>query len=74
MPSYLVHPISQCSMLTSRQKGNCKPAEKLNKTWCFRQFYNMCRNGRKNGSAVGAYGGGGCQRWMIFQKGYYKPT
>jgi hypothetical protein len=54
--------------------GSCKPAERVSKEWCFRQFYNICRNGNKNGSGIGKYGGGGCQRWMILEKGNYMPT
>jgi len=50
------------------------PAENVPKEWCFKQFYNMCRNGKKNGTSQAKYGGGGCQTWQVFQKGYAKPA
>jgi hypothetical protein len=62
----------QC--LLSQLTGNCKPAEKVSKEWCFRQFYNICRNGRKNGTGIGKYGSGGCQRWMLLEKDNMMPT
>lgn len=59
-------------MGVSNVLATCKPAEKVSKEWCFKQFYNMCRNGKKNGTAFAKYGGGGCQYWMLFQKGWAK--
>lgn len=61
-------------LLLSQLIGNCKPTERVSKEWCFRQFYNMCRNGRKNGSSMGKYGGGGCQRWSILEKNHDRPS
>jgi hypothetical protein len=44
------------------------------KSWCFKQFYNMCRNAKKkNATVVAKYGGGGCQQWQLLQKGYLIP-
>jgi hypothetical protein len=58
----------------NKYTGNCDPTEKITKEWCFRQFYNICRNGNKNGSGVGRYGGGGCQRWVILEKDHRLPS
>lgn len=61
------------TILASHTAG-CSPAQKVPKEWCFKQFWNMCRNGRKNGSNVNKYGTVGCQTWYISQKGWAKPS
>lgn len=57
-------------LLTDR----CKPPNKIPKKWCFKQFYNMCRNGRPNGTSGARYGDAGCQAWMLLEKGWNRPS
>lgn len=55
--------------------GRCKTPQNVPQEWCFKQFYNMCRNSpKKNASVVAKYGGGGCQVWQLLEKGYLIPS
>lgn len=50
-------------------------AEKVPQSWCFKQFYNMCRNSkRKNATVMANYGTAGCQHWLLLEKGYKIPS
>ena len=54
--------------------NKCNPAEKVPKSWCFKQFYNMCRNSKtKNATVLARYGGGGCQQWQLLRKNAASP-
>jgi hypothetical protein len=45
------------------------------KTWCFKQFYNMCRNSKKkNATVLARYGSAGCQQWQLLEKDYNIPS
>ncbi|KAM0719293.1 hypothetical protein Q7P37_005198 [Cladosporium fusiforme] len=45
--------------------SKCKPAQKVSKYHCKKQFYDMCANGKKDGQNVHYYGTIGCQKWII---------
>ena len=53
----------------------CFVPEKVPKTWCFKQFYNMCRNSKKrNATVLARYGSAGCQQWQLLEKDYNIPS
>ena len=61
--------------LISLSVGKCNPAEKVPKSWCFKQFYNMCRNSKKkNATVLARYGSAGCQQWQLLEKDYQIPS
>ncbi|GAB7323687.1 hypothetical protein MBLNU13_g07161t1 [Cladosporium sp. NU13] len=65
---------SKNTQIVARIMGKCNPAEKVPKSWCFKQFYNMCRNSKKkNATNLARYGGGGCQEWQLLRKGENVP-
>jgi hypothetical protein len=59
----------------SQLAPRCFVPESVPKTWCFKQFYNMCRNSKKkNATVLARYGSAGCQQWQLLEKDYNIPS
>jgi hypothetical protein len=63
---------SLADFFSFRCLGDCKPQQIVPQELCFKQFYNICRNGRKHGTSMTRYDGGGCQHWAVLKKGWEK--